>query len=106
MCGVHPAGESSAFRSKFSFYLALFVDGSLDFIEPTNFVRVRFRNDNVIWLKESSAGRRVEVVGVEVGKFGLDGVVDGDVLGSGVAVVPFEVDEVVAGGPCGSVGVP
>ena len=71
-----------------------------------NFVRVRFRDDNVIWLKESSAGRRVEVVGVEVGKFGLDGVIDGDVLDSGVAVVPFEVDEVVAGSPCGGVGLP
>ena len=27
-------------------------------------------------------------------------------LGSGVAIIPFEVDETVAGGPCGSVGCP
>ena len=103
---MYPAGESSAFRSKFAFCLALFVDGSLDFIEPTNFVRVRFRDDNVIWLKENLAGRGVEVLRVEVGEFGLEGVVYSNVLSSGMAVGPFKVDVAVAGGPCCGVSVP
>ena len=77
----------------------------MKFVQLPNFVRVRVRNDNIIWLKESLAGRRVEVLRDEVGEFGLDGVVDGYVLGSGMAIVPFKMNEAVAAGRCGSVGV-
>ena len=52
------------------------------------------------------AGRREEIVGVEVGEFGFYGVVDGHVLGGREAVSPFEVDDAIAGGPHGSVGGP
>ena len=36
----------------------------------------------------------------------MNNVVYGDMLCSGVAIIPFEVDKTVACGPCGSVGCP
>ena len=44
----------------------LFVDGSLDFVEPANFVGVGVRNNGVIWLEESLAGTREKILRVEV----------------------------------------
>ena len=64
MCEIHPMGECSLFRSKLVSDLALFIDRSLKFIKLSNFVRVGVRDDNVIRLKESLAGRRVEVLRV------------------------------------------
>ena len=70
------------------------------------FVGVRFRDDVVVWLEEGVAGWREKVSGVEGRKFGTDYIVDGDVLSGGVAVIPFEVDDAVAGGPSGDVCCP
>ena len=41
------------------------------------------------------------MIGIEGGEFGMDYIVYGDMLSGGVAVIPFEVDDTVAGGPCG-----
>ena len=82
------------------FGVALFIDGSLECIKPSEFVGVRVRNDSVKRSKENMVGRRVEVLRVEVGEFGLDGVVYSNMLSGGMAVCPFEVDDTVLGGPC------
>ena len=45
-------------------------------------------------------------MGIEGREFGMDYIVDGDMLSGGVAVIPFEVNDTVAGGPCGDVCCP
>ena len=45
-------------------------------------------------------------MGIEGREFGMDYIVYGDMLSGGVAVIPFEVDDTVAGGPCGDVCCP
>ena len=66
--------------------MALFIEGSLEFFKPSEFIGVRVRNDSAKRSKENMAGRRAEVLRVEVGEFGLDGVVYSNVLSSGMAI--------------------
>ena len=70
------------------------------------FVCVRFRDNVVVWLEENVAGWGEKVNGIEGRKFGMDYIVDGDMLSGGVAVIPFKVDDAVAGSPCGDVCCP
>ena len=70
------------------------------------FVGVGFRDNGVVWLEESVASWREKMLRIEIREFGMDNVVNGDMLGGGVAVIPFEMDDTVAGGPCGDVCCP
>ena len=46
--------------------LVLFVDGGFEFIKPAEFIGIGFRNNGVVWLEESFAGRREKMLRIEV----------------------------------------